>query len=55
MDKNFYGKIVECGDQEWEIEIFNGKKRKFIKGGTPYRERLDSRPNQRYYIETPDG
>ncbi|HEF1994252.1 TPA: site-specific DNA-methyltransferase [Campylobacter jejuni] len=35
-------------------EEFNGEIRKFIKGEIPYRDKLDSRANQRYYIECPD-
>ncbi len=55
INKGAYGKPVDSFHYKWQTEIFNGKKRKFCKGDIPYRDKLDVRPNQRYYIQAPDG
>lgn len=39
----------------WQEEIHCGEKRLFKRGDIPYRANLDVRPNQRYYIQAPDG
>jgi adenine-specific DNA-methyltransferase len=59
-DKNsiqteMFGRKLNIDDIEWDEEVFNGKKRKFIQGDIPYREKLEVRKNQRYYIKAPDG
>ena len=54
INKTTYGKLINM-PHKWDAEIFNGKERKFLKGDTPYREKLEVRPNQRYYIQAPDG
>ena len=53
LDKNNYGNFFkkDISNVEWLIDENN---KKFIKGEIPYRAKLDSRPNQRYYIECPD-
>ena len=55
INKETYGKLVNSFNYKWKTEIFNGKERKFCKGDIPYRDKLDVRPNQRYYIQAPDG
>jgi adenine-specific DNA-methyltransferase len=50
-----YGFLKDAGKVEWLEEEFDGKKRKYVKGDIPYREKLEVRSNQRYYIEAPDG
>ena len=54
INKNNYGIVINknVDDYEW-INDENGKE--FIKGEVPYRAKLDSRPNQRYYMQCPDG
>lgn len=49
-----YGKKVLKGAASinWMVDQDG---RKFIRGEVPYRAKLDSRPNQRYYIQCPDG
>jgi adenine-specific DNA-methyltransferase len=55
LNKDSFGKITNGKKREWKEEIFEGKKRKYIRGDIPFRAKLDVRKNQRYYIETPDG
>lgn len=58
IDKKTYGIVVGKNLQSanWLIdENMPNDTRKFIRGEIPYRAKLDSRPNQRYYIECPDG
>ena len=55
IDKEKYGKFNIIEEPIWEEEIFNGEKRLFINNGIPYRAKLETRPNQRYFIECPDG
>ena len=57
VNKDNFGKqiIIDKDKIDWKEEIFNGKKRRFIIGDIPYREKLEVRKNQRYYIEAPDG
>ena len=57
VTKEKFGKkfLVDKNKIDWKEEIYNGKKRKFIIGDIPYREKLEVRKNQRYYIEAPDG
>lgn len=55
IDKRNFGKEIKTKEYNWEKEIFKGKERYFCIGEMPYRRKLDSRPNQRYYIECPDG
>lgn len=50
-----YGYLKDTENVEWKEESFNGIKRKYVRGDIPYREKLEVRPNQRYYIEAPDG
>ena len=47
--------VKEKKEVEWQEEVFENKSRYFILGEVPYRAKLDVRPNQRYYIECPDG
>lgn len=54
LDKLKFGRFNVLEEPEWEEEIFNGKKRLFLKGDIPFRAGLDVRTNQRYYIECPD-
>lgn len=49
------GVKVKRENIDFNEEIYNGEKRKYILGEVPYRAKLDSRPNQRYYIQCPDG
>lgn len=55
IDKEKYGFWIDIEQPEWQEEIYKGKKREYLLGEVPYRAKLDSRPNQRYYIECPDG
>ena len=56
VDSKTFGRpIVDNKIVEWQEEIFCGKSRLFKRGDIPYRAKLDVRPNQRYYIEAPDG
>ncbi|WP_421077340.1 DNA methyltransferase [Methanothermococcus sp. Ax23] len=57
VSKENFGKqiLIDKDKIDWKEEIFNGKKRRFIIGDIPYREKLEVRKNQRYYIEAPDG
>ena len=55
INKETYGKLINSFNYKWKTEMFNGKERKFCKGDIPYRDKLDVRPNQRYYIQAPDG
>ena len=54
INKEDYG-LNDTREYRWLLEEFKGKERKYFKGEMPYREKLDARPNQRYYIQTPDG
>ena len=54
INKLDYG-LDDTREYNWLLEEFKGEKRKFFKGEMPYREKLDARPNQRYYIQAPDG
>jgi len=54
VSKKEFGKSVNK-KAKWILEDFNGEKRKYIKGDIPYRANLETRKNQRYYIEAPDG
>ena len=58
VDKEKYGFSLtkNVAELSWMTdENTPDDKRKFIRGEIPYRAKLDSRPNQRYYIECPDG
>ena len=57
MDEDKIGMLTykKTDDITWLEENFNGRDRRFVKGDIPYRAQLDSRPNQRYYMECPDG
>jgi len=55
IDKKSLGADVEIDEALWLEEKFDGKLRKYKKGDIPYREKLEVRSNQRYYIEAPDG
>lgn len=55
LNKDSFGRIIDKQQTEWLNENFNGEERAFCLGEIPYRAKLDSRPNQRYYIECPDG
>ena len=48
-----FGKNKEKRDYDWLIDSLDN--RKYVLGEVPYRAKLESRPNQRYYIECPDG
>lgn len=55
LQTEMFGKQIDISkDIKWEKENFNGETREFIQGDIPYREKLDVRKNQRYYIEAPD-
>ena len=54
VDKEKWGYYINI-DKESIAFMTDSDGRKFIKGEIPYRARLDSRPNQRYYMECPDG
>lgn len=54
-NKGMFGYKDKDKKIEWLEEEFNGEKRKYYKGDIPYRERLEVRANQRYYIECPDN
>ncbi len=50
------GDIIDIDPNEkWMEEEFQGKRRRYKRGDIPYREKLEVRANQRYYIEAPDG
>ena len=56
MDVETFGiKNKMPNPEDWEIENFNGCERKYMEGDSPYREKLEIRKNQRYYIEATDG
>ncbi|MBS9784398.1 site-specific DNA-methyltransferase [Candidatus Gracilibacteria bacterium] len=55
ISKEEFGRIIKDKTKNWITETFNGNIRKYKKGDIPYREKLEVRKNQRYYIETPDG
>lgn len=55
IDKMTFGRFLSIEEPKWKEEIFQGLKRFYIKGDIPFRAKLDVRPNQRYYIECPDG
>lgn len=55
IQREMFGKELDLSNIKWEEEIFNGEKRRFIQGDIPYREKLEVRKNQRYYLEAPDG
>lgn len=48
-----FGVEVEISEDEYKYEDEHGKYKK--NGASLYQPSLDSRPNQRYYIECPDG
>jgi len=54
VDLSTYGKIVlkDVSDITWMVDQSG---RRFMRGEVPYRAKLESRPNQRYYIQCPDG
>ena len=49
------GVLVKDEEKTWLTEDYKGLPREYILGEVPYRAKLDARPNQRYYIECPDG
>ncbi len=53
-DKDKWGYYVGI-DKDSLTFMTDSDGRRFIKGEIPYRARLDSRPNQRYYMQCPDG
>lgn len=55
IDQSKYGKFNIIEEPKWIEEDFNGEKRLYVDNGTPYRAKLEVRPNQRYFIECPDG
>lgn len=55
LQVEMFGRDLDMDKIKWEEEEFDGKKRLFIQGDIPYREKLEVRKNQRYYIEAPDG
>ncbi len=55
VSKDNFGQNIANKEYKWKEEVFKGKKRRYIKGDIPYREKLETRKNQRYYIEAPDG
>lgn len=55
IDQSKYGKFNVIEEPKWIEENFNGEKRLYVDNGTPYRAKLEVRPNQRYFIECPDG
>lgn len=55
LQVEMFGRDLDMDKIKWEEEEFEGKKRLFIQGDIPYREKLEVRKNQRYYIEAPDG
>ena len=50
-----YGKIKTSENSDWQKEVHNGEEREYRRGDIPYREKLEVRANQRYYIEAPDS
>ncbi|MBR2124412.1 MAG: site-specific DNA-methyltransferase [Acetobacter sp.] len=55
VSKEYYALEEKCEKiDKWLEEFFLGENRRFIKGEIPYRSKLESRTNQRYYIECPD-
>lgn len=55
INKEEFGRERNLEINDWKEEVFNGISRKFVKGDIPFRSKLEVRPNQRYYIECPDG
>ncbi len=55
ISKEEFGRIIKDKTKNWITETFNWNIRKYKKWDIPYREKLEVRKNQRYYIETPDG
>lgn len=55
VNKDEFGQNAQGKKIKWITEIFNDSIRKYFRGDIPYREKLETRKNQRYYIEAPDG
>lgn len=55
LNKDSFGRVIDKKEVDWLTETFNGEEREFCLGEIPYRAKLDSRLNQRYYIQCPDG